>query len=209
MTALNTTIRAAVRDDAPAITEVLTEAFLHGDLAPWLIPHLDTRARVYPPYFELLIEQAFDHGQVEVTTDPHAGITAVAIWYPIAGGPPPAAAGYDTRLAQITGQFLHRFTALDEATHHNHPYDAWHHYLGHLGVHPDHQRRGLGSDLLIHHHAKLDRTGTPAYLEATGADNRLLYVRHGYRPRAAYRLTTNGPALFPMWRPAAATGQAP
>lgn len=51
MTSVSTTIRSAVRDDAPTIAEVLTEAFLNGDLAPWLIPYEDIRASVYPPYF--------------------------------------------------------------------------------------------------------------------------------------------------------------
>ena len=194
-----TTIRTADRDHAPAIAELLAEAFLHGDLAPWLIPHLDTRARIYPSYFALLTEQALDHGHVEVAGD-GTGVTAVAIWYPIGGGPPPAAPNYDTRLAAITGPYVHRFTALDDAMHRHHPYDTWHHYLAFLAVHPDRQHRGLGSALLGHYHTVLDDHATPAYLEATGSRNARLYARHGYRPRTAYRVHGDGPALYPMWR---------
>jgi GNAT superfamily N-acetyltransferase len=197
-----TTVRAADSDDAPAVAELMTEAFLHGDLAPWLIPHLDTRARIYRPYFALLTEQALDHGHVEVAGD-GTGVAAVAIWYPIAGGPPSAAADYDTRLAEITGPYVHRFIALDDAMHRHHPHDTWHHYLAFLAVHPDRQQHGLGSALLAHHHAELDATGTPSYLQATGSRNARLYARHGYRPRPSYRVSGDGPALHPMWRPPA------
>ncbi len=198
-----TAVRTATPSDAPAIAELLAEAFLHGDLAPWLIPHLDTRARIYRSYFALLTEQALDHGHVQVTSDHTTGLTAAALWYPIAGGPPPAAADYDTRLAEITGPHLHRFTALDQTMHRHHPYDTWHHYLALLAVHPDRQHQGLGSALLRHHHAELDNNTTPAYLEATSSRNARLYARHGYRPRSTYRVTRDGPPLHPMWRPPA------
>ena len=197
------TIRTADRDDAPAVAELLAEAFLHGDLGPWLIPHVDTRARIYRPYFDLLTEQALDHGTVQVVSDRTSGLTAVAIWYAIAGGPPPPAADYDSRLARITGEYVHRFAALDDALHRHHPYDIWHHYLAFLAVHPDQQHRGLGTALLGHHHAELDASATPAYLEATGARNARLYARRGYRPRSSYRISGDGPALHPMWRPPA------
>jgi GNAT superfamily N-acetyltransferase len=193
-------IRTAGHDDAPKVAELLAEAFLHGDLGPWLIPHTDTRARIYRPYFALLTEQALHHGHVHVINDSDATLAAAAVWYPIAGGPPPAADAYDIRLSCITGQYLHRFAALDDAMHRHHPYDTWHHYLALLAVHPDRQHHGLGSALLTHHHADLDATSTPAYLEATGLRNARLYARHGYRPRALYRVSGDGPALYPMWR---------
>lgn len=199
-----TTIRAATHDDAPAVAGLLAEAFLHGDLAPWLIRHLDTRARIYQRYFALLTGQALDHGQVQVTSDHTSGVTAAALWYPIAGGPPPAAADYHHQLAEITGPHLHRFTALDDAMHRHHPYDRWHHYLALLAVHPDRQHQGLGSALLTHHHTELDDNATPAYLEATSPRNARLYARHRYRPRPTYRVAGDGPLLYPMWRPPAA-----
>lgn len=198
------TIRTATHHDSTDLAEVLADAFLYGDLGPWLVPHVETRARVYRPYFALMVEQALDHGHVEVA-DGSGGLTAVAIWYAIADDLPPAPIGYPMRLAQITGQFLHRFTDLDDAVHRHHPFEAWHHYLAYLAVRPDLQGCGLGSLLLEHHHRELDASGTPAYLEATGSRNVRLYGRHGYRPRHMYRLGTEAPALYPMWRPAIAT----
>ncbi len=192
----STTVRAATSEDLSTVAELLAEAFLHADLAGWLIPHLYTRARTYPPYFALLTEHALAHGRVELTGHD----TAVSIWYRIDRAPLPEPPDYDQRLADITGEFHHRFAALDQAMHNHHRYDQPHDYLAFLAVHPDHQGRGLGAALLRHHDAELDATGTAAYLEATGPRNRHFYTRQGYRPRPVYRITSDGPPLFPMWR---------
>jgi ribosomal protein S18 acetylase RimI-like enzyme len=74
-----------------------------------------------------------------------------------------------------------------------------HHYLAFLAVHPDAQNRGIGSALLDRHHARLDRAGLPAYLEANDPRNRDLYLRHGYRVRSVIDLP-DGPPLRSMWR---------
>jgi GNAT superfamily N-acetyltransferase len=188
-------IRTATPADQQTVSDLLAEAFLHGDIADWLIPHLDTRARIYPHYFALHVEHALTHGQVEMTAD----ATAVAIWYPIDAGPLPELPDYPQRLADITGRFHPRFTDLERTMHDHHPYDQPHHYLAFLAVHPDRQRHGLGSTLLEHHHAQLDATGTAAHLEATGLRNRRLYARHGYLPRPTFCLS-DGPSLYPMQR---------
>jgi ribosomal protein S18 acetylase RimI-like enzyme len=193
-----TTIRQATLGDLDAVRYVLVEAFLHGDLAGWLIPDLDTRHRIYWSYFEMLAEHALLYGRVELTHD----ATAVAIWHTIADGHQSAIPDYDARLKTITTRSQPRFAALDQAMHEHHPHD-WHAYLAFLAVHPRHQGHGLGSALLHHHHAALDQAGTPAYLEATGARNRHLYLRHGYLHRPTYRISGDGPQLYPLWRPPA------
>lgn len=194
-------VRTATGDDAPALSALLAEAFLRGDLGPWLVPDLDTRAQIYRSYFALVTEHALDHGRVEVTGDRPPDLAAAAVWYRIEGGPAPAAADYDARLALITGPSRPRFVALDDAMHRHHPYHEQHHYLAFLAVLPERQCHGLGSALLAHHHAVLDTGAAPAYLEATGPRNARLYARHGYRPRPPYRVGGDGPELLPMWRP--------
>nr|WP_133877163.1 GNAT family N-acetyltransferase [Actinoplanes brasiliensis] len=196
-------IRTPTPADQQTVSELLAEAFLHGDLADWLIPHLDTRARIYPHYFALHVEHALTHGQVEMNED----ATAVAIWYAIDGEPLPELPDYSQRLADLTGRFQPRFAALDQAMHDHHPYDPPHLYLAFLAVHPDLQRRGVGSALLRHRHDQLDETGAAAYLEATGLRNRRLYTRHGYRPQPVLRLPA-GPPLYPMRRVPTTTPQA-
>jgi GNAT superfamily N-acetyltransferase len=193
-------VRAAHGSDLEAVTAVLSEAFLYADLAPWLIPSLADRDRIYPHYFAMLAEHALAHGTVAITQDR----AAVALWYAHDGRPLPAIADYDARLAQSTAPYTARFVALDDAMHRHHPHDEPHHYLAFLAVHPDRQRHGYGSHLLRHHHDYLDATATAAYLEATGTRTGQLYARHGYQPRPAYALARDSPRLYPMWRPAQA-----
>ncbi|GGL13069.1 GNAT family N-acetyltransferase [Mangrovihabitans endophyticus] len=195
-------VRAATPADFEVLSRLLAAAFLHGDLAPWLIADVATRRRVYLPYFALHAEHALRFGHVDLA----GGECAAALWYLIDGRPPPDLPGYDRRLAEITGPHVARFRALDAAMHAYHPYRERHHYLAFLAVRPDRQRRGLGSALLAHHHSGLDAAATPAYLEATGPDNARLYARHGYRPRAEYRIMGDGPVLMPQWRTPAPTG---
>jgi GNAT superfamily N-acetyltransferase len=194
----NATVRDAKPDDLPAVRDVLVGAFLHGDLGPWLIQDLDTRHQTYVPYFEMFAAHALANGRMDITDDARA----VAVWHTVAEGHQPGIRDYDARLTEITGKFLDRFAELDRAMAQHHPPEPAHDYLALLAVHPGHQRQGIGSRLLKHHHRKLDAAGTPAFLEATGTRNRHLYTRHGYAPLPPYRLNPGGPQLYPMWRPA-------
>ena len=195
------TVRDARPEDFLAVATVLSDAFLFGDLAPWLVALREDRARIYPGYFAMLADHAFDHGHVHLTDDRHG----VAVWYRHDGRTQPAIPNYDTRLTEITAPYTARFAALDDAMHRHHPHEP-HDYLAFLAVHPDRQGHGYGTRLLAHHHASvLDAAGISAYLEATGPNNCRLYARHGYQPREPYPVARSGPLLYPMWRPPAGT----
>jgi ribosomal protein S18 acetylase RimI-like enzyme len=192
-------VRDADPDDLSAIRDLLTEAFLHGDLASWLIGHVNTRQRTLLAYFEMLAEHSIDYGQVEITED----AAAVAVWFTVAGGRQPGISDYEDRLRVMTGRFRGRFEELDRETDRNHPNEPWHQHLALLAVHPEAQRAGRASKLLVHHHAKLDEANTPAFVQASDNRSRHLLARHGYRPRHSYRLQPGGPQLYPLWRPPA------
>lgn len=193
-------VRDATPEDFPAVVTVLSDAFLYGDLAPWLVALLDDRTRIYPDYFAMLAEHALDHGQVQVTDDR----CGVAVWYHHDGTDLPPIRDYDERLAKITAPYTARFVAMDDAMQRQHPHEP-HHYLAFLAVSPDRHGNGYGGQLLRHHHAELDAAGISAYLEATGPRNRSLYARHGYRQRDPYPIARSGPQLYPMWRTPAST----
>jgi GNAT superfamily N-acetyltransferase len=190
-----TGIRVAHPDESELLARLLASAFLHGDLAPWLIPEVNIRARAYPTYFAMFIEHALVHGIVHVDDE----LRAVALWHPHGDTDPRGIDDYDHRLAVTVGRSRDRFRALDAAMHDHHPTER-HHYLAFLAVHPDHQGNGLGGALLKHHHDFLDADGTPAYLEATGPRNEALYARCGYKARKPYAAAPGGPLLYPMWR---------
>lgn len=117
-------------------------------------------------------------------------------------GEPSEPDDYAKRLADLAGDHLGRFEHLDAQMDAHHPGDAhWH--LLFLAVRPDRWSQGLGSSLLDHTHAHLDALGIPAYLEATGEQNRRLYRRHGYTDMSPPAIPiAPGIGLYRMWRPA-------
>ena len=159
------------------------------------MPEPAERRRVLAADFELLLEPALAHGTVHVTADR----SAVAVWLPQGTGPAvPPPADYPARLAAACGAWTTRFETLDELFETNHP-DRPHHHLAFLAVAPGQQGAGLGSALLRHHHDWLDRSGLPAYLEASSVGSRELYARHGYRTGEPFRVP-DGTPFWPMWR---------
>lgn len=190
-------VRKASVDEAEAVTAVLTQAFLQGDLAALLVPSADDRDQIYPDYFAMVTAQAFRHGWVEITNDQ----MGVALWYDLGEGKRmPEVDGYDDWLAAVTGDHAPQFAALDAAMARRHPTQA-HHYLAYLAVHPDRQGHGYGTQLLRHHAHELDRRCANAYLEATGIRNCALYRIHGYRPVPPPEPIADGERLiYPMWR---------
>jgi GNAT superfamily N-acetyltransferase len=75
-----------------------------------------------------------------------------------------------------------------------------HWYLLYLGVDSRRQGAGIGSALMRPVLEECDRTGTPAYLEASSERNRSLYARHGFVQRHGLPLPAGGPTVVPMWR---------
>ncbi|GGL14431.1 GNAT family N-acetyltransferase [Mangrovihabitans endophyticus] len=191
-----------IRDVAPVdtaeITELVSTAMWDGAVARWMQEDAVVRYRDSPRYFEIFVEHAVRFGEVYATADADSGrLTGVALWFPFTSVLP-APADYERRLKEVAGTSFERCLQLDMATEECHPLEP-HHYLALLAVHPDSQSRGIGSALLDRHHARLDRAGIPAYLEANDPRNRDLYLRHGYQVRSVIELP-DGPPLWAMWR---------
>jgi GNAT superfamily N-acetyltransferase len=196
MTTTHLTIERATLADADRLAHTIAQAF--HDLAPcqWLVEDPDTRKRILPDFFRLYAELGLRSGTVLTTPDRQA----VAIWLPVQPGNIPALPDHDKRLAKITGPRADRFHTFDELLDEHHPTEPAHEWLAILAVHPSQQDQGIGSALLTHHHALLDRDGTPAYLEAAEPALCPLYRRHGYQELGEPISLPAGPPLFPMWR---------
>jgi GNAT superfamily N-acetyltransferase len=192
-TAPDVAVRIATAADLDPLADVLTEAFVTGPLADWLIPDAAARHEVYARCFRLVLAHAFDVGYVRVGGDG----AAVAVWFPMTEPQQPS--DYEERLVDAVGPWLDRFLLKATTCDPRHPVEP-HHYLAYLGVAPARQGTGLGSALLDHVHAELDAAGLPAYLEATNARNRDLYLRHGYTTAGPFTLPDGGPPMWGMWR---------
>jgi GNAT superfamily N-acetyltransferase len=191
-----------VRDIDPVateeITDVLTAAMSDGPVARWMMPDTALRRESSPEYFAIFAEHTMRYGDVYATVDPIDGrLSGVALWFPLTRPIAPPF-DYDSRLKEVTGPAFDRACQLDAALEAEHPLTP-HHYLAFIAVRPDRQNLGIGSSLLARHHARLDRAGLPAYLEANDPRNRELYLRHGYTSRPPV-LLPDGPPVWPMWR---------
>jgi len=192
-------IRNVAPVDTDEITELVAAAMSDGPVARWLHADPEVRRKEASGYFGIFVEHAVRYGEVYATAEADTGrLSGVALWFPLTSMIPPPI-DYDRRLKEVAGSAFDRACELDAALDANHPLEP-HHYLAFLAVRPDRQNRGIGSALLERHHARLDRAGLPAYLEANDPRNRDLYLRHGYVCRPVIQLP-DGPPVWPMWRP--------
>lgn len=175
------------------IALVIAEAFKPLAVAEWLARDEKKRVKMMSAQFEMFVQHAFAHGEVWTALDGQAA----AVWF---RRPMPDIPDYDERLAEICGDHLPRFQALDKAFDEHHPKDQ-HHHLAFLAVTRRLQGHLIGSTLLHHHLAHLDKTGQRAYLEASDRRSQGLYLRSGFvNLGPAIELPEGGPEMYPMQR---------
>jgi GNAT superfamily N-acetyltransferase len=185
--------------DANTLSHVIAEAFHNLAPSTWLIPDSNARARLLPGYFrQFAVHEAIERGLVYTTT----GRTAVALWLPAPTNNEPPPADYENKLRASTGIWAERFRTFDGLLAKHHPRGIDHDHLAILAVRPDHQRQGIGTALLTAHHNRLDAETPPraAYLEASDATTRQLYLRHGYTDLDDPIVLPSGARMYPMLR---------
>ncbi|GAB3650988.1 GNAT family N-acetyltransferase [Glycomyces tarimensis] len=189
--------------DAEAVADRIASAFATLAVAEWLVPgDLAERHRLLAGQFAMLVGPALDgHGHVDAAIDEGGSLAGVAVWFDYTKGPIPGPPDYERRLEALCGPRLPRFQALDAAFERGHPDPEQrpHQHLAFCAVAPEHQRRGLGSQLLSVGLDRLDRLGAAGYLEAANLPLTDWYGKHGFERREALRLP-EGPSMYPMWR---------
>lgn len=190
----------ATAADLPAVLDVVDAAFAEDPCQQWLFgpaadPDAGRRA-----LFELLVEEFFWLGHVHVVAT-GGRLAGAAFW-----GPPDRDAFQGSRvddlftaLAPHLGDELAPRLAEFGRAHGHRPAEP-HLYLGVLGVHPDHQSKGLGAALLAPVLAECDRMGLLAHLESSNERNVPFYEHHGFVAVDAYRCGGDGPPLTIMTR---------
>lgn len=190
------TITSATPADVPTLGTTLASAFHDDPVLAWLVPDADRRQVRLPALFGAFADVYVPQGESYLVGDDAGG----ALWAPPGGEPVPEheAEAFGQRLGAILQGDVTRAVELQELFDEHHP-QVPHYYLQFVGIVPEHQGRGLGSQLLTTVLAHADATSTPAYLEATSPDNRRLYERHGFDTIGEIILP-DGPAVWPMWR---------
>ncbi|MEO6988808.1 MAG: GNAT family N-acetyltransferase [Aquihabitans sp.] len=195
-------IRAACKDDLPAIGEILAAAFHDDPVWQWLAPaasHAKWMAKA-SRWFAAEASVYLRRDGAEVLVDDRLG--GVAMW----GAPgawktrPQDIARVALPSASMFGFRLPRALSTSAFAEKRHPEEPHHWYLGYIGTHPDHQGRGVGGALVLAITERCDAEGLPAYLESSKESNLGFYARFGFVESEPMMLGKDGPALWPMWR---------
>lgn len=186
------TPRPAGEDDIGWVTGLLALTYRASPIAAWAVTAADVRDTLATFYLGPIVEYALRHGVVDVVGD-----HAAAVWTPSAQPLPPEQLERFRRLwgagALERLPLLHDVLAARRAPGHD--------YLALIAVAVSRRGRGVGTSLLAHHHAALDRQTCTAYLEAVPGSARF-YRRAGYTATGApINLPGPGPVLQPMARP--------
>jgi GNAT superfamily N-acetyltransferase len=194
-------VRAARRDEAALLGEVLADAFAEDPVFAWLIPpHLRGRDHRMCTFFTSMSRGYLRLGKPCYLT---GDASAAALWAaPGAWAMPfsqiiveaaPNGLAFRRRLfrALRTQLQIERLHAAQSPPH-------W--YLGYLGTRRDRQSQGLGSQLLREVLPGADTEGVPAYLESSNERNLPLYERNGFRVIGELRALGHGPTIWRMWR---------
>ncbi len=194
-------VRAARRDEAALLGEVLADAFAEDPVFAWLIPPQvrgrDSRLRTF---FTSMSRSYLRRGKPCYLT---GDASAAALWAtPGAWAMPlsqiileaaPSGLAFRRHLLRAlrTQLQVERLHAAQSQPH-------W--YLSYLGARRDRQGQGLGTQMLREVLDRLDSDGVPAYLESSNERNLPLYERNGFRVVGELEALGHGPTIWRMWR---------
>ncbi len=188
-------LRRATAEDVDRLKAVLADAFFDDPIFSWLIPNDTKRLVRLRRFFQIeLRHMALPRGCVWTTND----LTGTALSTPPGAWRVPL----HTTLLEGTafGIHLHRAARLLLRMEWRHVREP-HYYFVCIGVSPEAQGQGLGSNLMRPTLDRCDREGLPAYIEASSERNAALYERLGFQVTSELRVA-GSPPLRLMQRPA-------
>jgi ribosomal protein S18 acetylase RimI-like enzyme len=191
-------VRKARADEIAPLSQVLARAFEDDPVSAWVFPNSADRLRRMELMYRLMaVPDALGEDECYTTGD-YAG---VALWAPAGKAKPGLAESLRLipTVARVCGRHTPRAVRVLSFMESKFPEEP-HAHLMFLGTEPERQGQGVGSLLLRQNLARLDREGIPAYLEASTARNRALYLRHGFVDMDRMQLPGGGPRLWRMWR---------
>ena len=194
-------VRAARRDEAALLGEVLADAFAEDPVFAWLIPpQLQGREGRMRTFFTSMSRSYLRRGKPCYLT---GDASAAALWAAPGDWAMPLSQvileAAPSGLAFRRRLFLALRTQLQiERLHAGQSPPHW--YLGYLGTRRGRQGQGLGTRMLREVLAGADDDGRPAYLESSNERNLTLYERNGFRVVGELQALGHGPTIWRMWR---------
>lgn len=192
-------VRKAVDADQARLSATLARAFDDDPLVNWMVAQDKRRSRRVFDAMDLTLRKfTMPHGEVYTTPDVQGG----ALWTPpgkwkmgilqqILLLPEVVKFATVRRIPTVMGGI--------GAVEKHHPHQP-HYYLFVLGVDPEMQGKGIGTQLMTPVLERCDREGVPAYLESSKEKNVPLYERNGFKVTQQFQVPNGGPSLWFMWR---------
>jgi GNAT superfamily N-acetyltransferase len=198
-------VRPATGSESAALSDVLARAFFDDPVFAWMMPAPARRHGRLRRFFAIELDAiVFPKGDVW-TTASHDG---AALCLPPGEWRMPASVTlvHGPAYTRVFATRLpHSLAVLSqmERRHYREP----HYYIAYVGVRPELQGRGIGTELLRPILERCDREELPAYLEASCERNAALYERLGFERGQEFSVL-GSPPLLPMLRAPATSGVA-
>ena len=184
----------AASDNEQAVATIVT-AFTADPALRWVLPDPQQYLTYGAEFVRRFCGKAFESKSAYVAE----GFMGAALW--LRPGSEPDGESLDElmqdAIPEEDQQKVSEFFDQMDVYHPQEP--VW--YLAMIGVDPTGQGMGLGSALLAHTLAEVDREAKPAYLEATTERSRDLYARYGFKVIGTIQ-AADSPPMFPMLRQA-------
>jgi GNAT superfamily N-acetyltransferase len=195
-------VRLARPDDAPALDDVLADAFFDDPISVHLLPDASRRRDRLRLGMGHVMRSTYLANDGAWTTD---ALDGVALWAK-PGDAKPSALRQLRDLPTFARSFGRRLpraiSAFGSAEKRRPDEDHW--FLDIIGVRPDRQGHGVGSALLRAALTQIDQTGAPAFLVTSNPSNVPFYEKLGFVVGEEYDI---GPVhVWPMLRRAEAAG---
>jgi ribosomal protein S18 acetylase RimI-like enzyme len=188
-------VHVATADERDALVDTLVLAFVRDPVARFVFSAPSAYRGGFAAFVRSFAGAALAGGTVFAAP----AFRGAALWMA------PGMASDDTELMAgfagwVAPEKLETAGALMQEMMERHPEEP-HWYLPLIGVDPALQGHGIGTELLRHSLARVDRDRLPAYLESTNPANVPLYERHGFEVLEAIEVG-DVPRIVPMLRPA-------
>jgi ribosomal protein S18 acetylase RimI-like enzyme len=188
-----TAVKTVTKDERDKALATFTLAFVDDPAMRWIMADGDVYLKNLGAAQAALGGRSLEHGTAYCLDD----FSAAAFWLP-----PGVGVDEEAMLAFVervtTEKLRPDLFALMEQMGGYHPEEP-HWYLAVLGVDAHRQGKGLGSILMKHALARVDREGKAAYLESSNPRNIPFYERHGFEVMGKIQAGSS-PAITPMLR---------